>query len=73
MDILIGLLIGLFVGLVIGCLLMKLIFKPRYAGVLCLYDSEHDGEVQLYTELNEPPETLLECEYVTFKVKTITI
>ena len=73
MDILIALFVGLLIGLISGCVLMKLIFKPKNAGILRLYDSEPDGEVQLYVELNEPPETLLHCEYVNFKVMTVNI
>ena len=73
MDICIVVLCSVFVGAVIGCLLTRLILKPKYAGILRVYKSEPDEEVQLYLQLDELPENISECEYVTFKIHNVTV
>lgn len=73
MDICIVVLCSVFIGAVIGCLLTRFILKPRYAGILRVYKSEPDEEVQLYLQLDELPENISECEYVTFKIHNVTV
>ena len=71
---------NVFIGVIFGCLIGWLITftfikrsEPKYAGVLCLHDSKSEGQIELYLELSESPEGLIDCEYVNFKVKKIDI
>lgn len=73
MDVLLALLGGISIGLVVGCIIMILIFKPKDSGVLNVYTANPDEVIEFYVELNEPPETLIDCDYVNFRVRTINV
>lgn len=63
-------------GALIGCIVTGILVKsdkPKCAGILRLYEAESDDEIGLYLELDESPESLLECNYVAFKVTRVTI
>lgn len=64
------------IGALLGCVITGIVIKPvkpKYAGILRLYEGESDDEIGLYLELNEAPESLLECKDVNFKVRRVVV
>ena len=61
----------LILGILVGVVLTRLFFRPKYAGVLVAYETEPDEQTDLYLELEDSPDMVARCEYVTFKVKNI--
>lgn len=61
----------LILGILVGVVLTRLFFRPKYAGVLLAYETEPDEQTDLYLELEDSPDMIAKCDYVTFKVKNI--
>lgn len=64
------------IGALLGCVITGIVVKPKKpkcAGILRLYEGEEDGEIGLYLQLDEVPESLLECKDVNFKVRRVTV
>lgn len=64
------------IGALLGCVITGIAIKPtkpKCAGILRLYEGEEDGGIGLYLELDETPESLLECKDVNFKIRRVTV
>lgn len=58
-------------GILVGFVVAKFLLKPKYAGVLLVYNSDPDEPIDLLLDLDIPAEDVSKAEYVTFKVKNL--
>lgn len=58
-------------GILVGFVTAKFLLKPKYAGVLLVYDSDPDEPIDLLLDLDVPAKDIAKAEYVTFKVKNL--